>query len=84
MQDTLFTERKNIKLNLRLPSRLDQELRRLAEMDCISLNSAIVRLLAKGVREEVTEAICTHARDLQDLKPQTNCESETSEASNLS
>ncbi|EOT6387852.1 hypothetical protein [Escherichia coli] len=43
MQDTLFTERKNIKLNLR----------RLAEMDCISLNSAIVRLLAKGVREEV-------------------------------
>ncbi|ELU7325911.1 toxin-antitoxin system HicB family antitoxin [Salmonella enterica] len=53
MQDMLFTERKNIKLNLRLPSRLDQELRRLAEMDCISLNSAIVRLLAKGVREEV-------------------------------
>lgn len=53
MQDTLFTERKNIKRNLRLPARLDQEIRRLAEMDCISLNSAIVRLLAKGVREEV-------------------------------
>ncbi|ENI0844232.1 TPA: toxin-antitoxin system HicB family antitoxin [Escherichia coli] len=53
MQDTLFTERKNIKLNLRLPSRLNEGLRRLAEMDCISLNSAIVRLLAKGVREEV-------------------------------
>lgn len=53
MQDTLFTERKNIKLNLRLPSRLNEDLRRLAEMDCISLNSAIVRLLAKGVREEV-------------------------------
>ena len=51
MQDTLFTERKNIKLNL--PSRLNEDLRRLAEMDCISLNSAIVRLLAKGVREEV-------------------------------
>ncbi|WP_425354379.1 Arc family DNA-binding protein [Escherichia coli] len=47
MQDTLFTERKNIKLNLRLPSRLNEDLRRLAEMDCISLNSAIVRLLAK-------------------------------------
>ncbi|EEW2269499.1 TPA: toxin-antitoxin system HicB family antitoxin [Escherichia coli] len=54
MQDMLFTERKNIKLNLRLPSRLNQELRRLAEMDCVSLNSAIVRLLAKGVREEVS------------------------------
>ncbi|EIH7823571.1 Arc family DNA-binding protein [Escherichia coli] len=53
MQDILFTERKNIKLNLRLPSRLNEDLRRLAEMDCISLNSAIVRLLAKGVREEV-------------------------------
>ena len=53
MQDTLFTERKNIKLNLRLPSRLNEDLRRLAEMACISLNSAIVRLLAKGVREEV-------------------------------
>lgn len=53
MQDTLFTERKNIKLNLRLPSRLNEDLRCLAEMDCISLNSAIVRLLAKGVREEV-------------------------------
>ncbi|EAT6909490.1 Arc family DNA-binding protein [Salmonella enterica] len=53
MQDTLLTERKNIKLNLRLPSRLNEEIRRLAEMDCISLNSAIVRLLAKGVREEV-------------------------------
>lgn len=53
MQDTLFTKRKNIKLNLRLPSRLNEDLRRLAEMDCISLNSAIVRLLAKGVREEV-------------------------------
>ncbi|EEW6707957.1 Arc family DNA-binding protein [Escherichia coli] len=53
MQDTLFIERKNIKLNLRLPSRLNEDLRRLAEMDCISLNSAIVRLLAKGVREEV-------------------------------
>ncbi|EEN1042820.1 TPA: Arc family DNA-binding protein [Salmonella enterica] len=53
MQDTLLTERKNIKLNLRLPSRLNEEIRRLAEMDCVSLNSAIVRLLAKGVREEV-------------------------------
>ncbi|EET7179064.1 toxin-antitoxin system HicB family antitoxin [Escherichia coli] len=39
--------------DLRLPSRLNEDLRRLAEMDCISLNSAIVRLLAKGVREEV-------------------------------
>ncbi|HBW8088160.1 TPA: toxin-antitoxin system HicB family antitoxin [Klebsiella pneumoniae] len=52
MQNTLLTERKNIKLNLRLPAHLNQEIRRLAEMDCISLNSAIVRLLAKGVREE--------------------------------
>ncbi|EAA6549401.1 toxin-antitoxin system HicB family antitoxin [Salmonella enterica subsp. diarizonae] len=52
MTDTVYTERKNIKLNLRLPSRLNDEIRKLAEMDCISLNSAIVRLLAKGVREE--------------------------------
>ncbi|EQB4457891.1 MULTISPECIES: Arc family DNA-binding protein [Enterobacteriaceae] len=52
MQKSLCTERKNIKLNLRLPERLDQEIRRMAEMDCISINSAIVRLLAKGVREE--------------------------------
>ncbi|MGG5988403.1 Arc family DNA-binding protein [Salmonella enterica] len=52
MTDTVYTERKNIKLNLRLPSRLNNEIRKLAEMDCISLNSAIVRLLAKGVREE--------------------------------
>lgn len=53
MQESLYTERKNIKINLRLPARLDKEVRRLAEMDCISLNSAIVRLVAKGVREEV-------------------------------
>ncbi|HIB9044979.1 Arc family DNA-binding protein [Atlantibacter hermannii] len=53
MNDAVYTERKNIKLNLRLPSRLNDEVRRLAEMDCISINSAIVRLLAKGVREEV-------------------------------
>lgn len=53
MTESLYTERKNIKLNLRLPARLNEEVRRLAEMDCISLNSAIVRLLAKGVREEV-------------------------------
>ncbi|EBH3060749.1 toxin-antitoxin system HicB family antitoxin [Salmonella enterica] len=52
MTESIHTERKNIKLNLRLPARLDQEVRRLAEMDCISLNSAIVRLIAKGVREE--------------------------------
>lgn len=52
MSGSLCSERKNIKLNLRLPARLDQEIRRLAEMDCISINSAIVRLLAKGVREE--------------------------------
>lgn len=56
MTDTVCTERKNIKLNLRLPSRLNDEIRRLAEMDCISLNSAIVRLLAKGVREERSNA----------------------------
>lgn len=52
MTDAMYTERKNVKLNLRLPARLDQEIRQLAEMDCISINSAIVRLLARGVREE--------------------------------
>ncbi|MBA8034149.1 Arc family DNA-binding protein [Citrobacter freundii] len=52
MQQSLYTERKNIKLNLRLPARLDQEIRRLAEMDGISINSAIVQRLAKSLREE--------------------------------
>lgn len=56
MTDTVYTERKNIKLNLRLPPHLNDEIRRLAEMDCISLNSEIVRLLAKGVREERVNA----------------------------
>lgn len=52
MQQSVYTERKNIKLNLRLPARLDQEIRRLAEMDGISINSAIVQRLAKSLREE--------------------------------
>lgn len=52
MHDTLFTERKNVKLNVRLPARIDEEIRRLAELDGISINSAIVQRLARCLREE--------------------------------
>lgn len=52
MQDTLFTERKSVKMNVRLPARIDKEIRRIAEMDGISINSAIVQRLARCLREE--------------------------------
>jgi len=52
MQDTLFTERKSVKMNVRLPARIDKEIRRIAEIDGISINSAIVQRLARCLREE--------------------------------
>lgn len=52
MQDVLYTGRKNEVFNLRLPERMKEEIRRMAEMDGISINSAIVQRLAKSLREE--------------------------------
>lgn len=52
MQDVIYTGRKNVVFNLRLPKRMDEEIRKLAEMDGISINSAIVQRLAKSLREE--------------------------------
>lgn len=52
MQDVLYTGRKNEVFNLRLPERMKEEIRRMAEMDGISINSAIVQRLAKSLRED--------------------------------
>ena len=50
--DTLYTQVKSGKFMLRLPERMKDEIRRMAEMDGISINSAIVQRLAKSLREE--------------------------------
>ncbi|EIV2267569.1 Arc family DNA-binding protein [Klebsiella pneumoniae] len=52
MQDVLYTGRKNDSFQLRLPEGMKEEIRRMAEMDGISINSAIVQRLAKSLREE--------------------------------
>ncbi|WP_369788302.1 Arc family DNA-binding protein [Rouxiella sp. WC2420] len=52
MQDVLYTGRKNDSFQLRLPERMKEDIRRMAEMDGISINSAIVQRLAKSLREE--------------------------------
>ncbi|MBN1086588.1 Arc family DNA-binding protein [Erwinia aphidicola] len=52
MQDVLYTGRKNEVFNLRLPERMKEEIRRMAEMDGIWINSAIVQRLARCLREE--------------------------------
>ena len=44
--DTLYTERKSSSFQLRLPEGMKEEIRRMAEMDGISINSAIVQRLA--------------------------------------
>lgn len=49
--DTLYTEAKSEKFMLRLPERMKEEIRRFAEMDGISINSAIVQRLAKSLRD---------------------------------
>ncbi|MBR7480790.1 Arc family DNA-binding protein [Klebsiella pneumoniae] len=51
MRDMLFTGRKSESFMLRMPERMKEEIRRMAEMDGISINSAIVQRLAKSLRE---------------------------------
>lgn len=41
---------------LRLPKKMKEEIRHLAEMDGISINSAIVQRLAKSLREDRVNA----------------------------
>lgn len=50
--ETLYTQKKSDKFMLRLPELMKEEIRRMAEMDGISINSAIVQRLAKSLREE--------------------------------
>ena len=52
MQDLLYAGRKSESFQLRLPERMKEDIRRQAEMDGISINSAIVQRLAKSLREE--------------------------------
>ncbi|CZY57967.1 Arc family DNA-binding protein [Enterobacter hormaechei] len=52
MQDVIYTGRKSESFQLRLPERMKEEIRRMAEMDGISINSAIVQRLAKSLRED--------------------------------
>ncbi|MBV4365933.1 Arc family DNA-binding protein [Erwinia phyllosphaerae] len=50
--DQLYTQAKSEKFMLRLPEKMKEEIRRMADMDGISINSAIVQRLAKSLREE--------------------------------
>ncbi|HCJ7383183.1 Arc family DNA-binding protein [Enterobacter hormaechei] len=50
--DSLYTCRKRENFMLRLPARMKEEIVKMAEMDGISINSAIVQRLAKSLREE--------------------------------
>ncbi|WP_241603638.1 Arc family DNA-binding protein [Rosenbergiella nectarea] len=52
MSDVLYVGRKSEVFNLRLPERMKEEIKRIAEMDGISINSAIVQRLARCLREE--------------------------------
>lgn len=52
MNDVLYTGRKSENILLRVPERMKEEIRRMAEMDEISINSAIVQRLAKSLRED--------------------------------
>ncbi|WP_336708895.1 MULTISPECIES: Arc family DNA-binding protein [unclassified Cedecea] len=52
MKDMIYTGRKSYSFQLRLPERMNEEIRRMAEMDGISINSAIVQRLAKSLRED--------------------------------
>lgn len=52
MSDVLYTGRKTEGFMLRLPERMKAEIKRMAEMDGISINSAIVQRLARCLREE--------------------------------
>lgn len=52
MADVLYTGRKSESFMLRLPERMKEEIKRMAEMDGISINSAIIQRLARCLREE--------------------------------
>ncbi|WP_112197797.1 Arc family DNA-binding protein [Rahnella sp. NRRL B-41462] len=54
--DTLYTQAKSEKFMLRLPELMKEEIKRMAEMDGISINSAIVQRLARCLREERSNA----------------------------
>lgn len=56
MQDTSCEVRKKEAFMLRLPKKMKEEIRHLAEMDGISINSAIVQRLAKSLREDRVNA----------------------------
>ena len=48
----LYTGKKSESLLLRLPARMKEDIRQIAQMDGISINSAIIQRLAKSLREE--------------------------------
>jgi LDH2 family malate/lactate/ureidoglycolate dehydrogenase len=52
MQTNTYAGRKSESFQLRLPGQMKEEIRKMAEMDGISINSAIVQRLAKSLREE--------------------------------
>lgn len=52
MKCKVYTGSKNQSFQLRLPEVMKEEIRRMADMDGISLNSAIVQRLAKSLRED--------------------------------
>lgn len=56
MSEILYTGKKSENIMLRLPERMKAEIRRMAEMDGISINSAIVQRLARCLREERSSA----------------------------
>ncbi|ENT4818506.1 TPA: Arc family DNA-binding protein [Citrobacter farmeri] len=56
MHEMIYTGRKSGSFQLRLPESMKEEIRRMAEMDGISINSAIVQRLAKSLREDRVNA----------------------------
>ncbi|MEX9756021.1 Arc family DNA-binding protein [Providencia sp. PROV236] len=52
MSDQLYTRREKDNFMLRLPKRMKDEIKKLADMDGISINSAIVQRLSRSLREE--------------------------------
>ena len=52
MGNVSYVRNKKESFQLRLPESMKEEIRRMAEMDGISINSAIVQRLAKSLREE--------------------------------
>lgn len=53
MGNVSYSGRKSESFQLRLPEQMKEEIRRFAEMDGISINSAIVQRLAKSLREDM-------------------------------